>query len=147
MNKVKCILLVDDDPTTNFLNQELISSLDIAEYMYVAINGQEALDYINHTGKFAGADAASHPQPSLILLDIVMPLMGGFEFLEHFSSLSSDKKSNVVIVFLTTSTASEDRFLSKSNEFIYDFIEKPLRKETLFRLRDRYIERFTKLEN
>ena len=138
MEKLKCILLVDDDSTTNFLNKELISSLNIAEFTHIAKNGEEALDYINQKGKFEGADTELHPQPNLILLDIVMPLMGGFEFLEHFSKLSNEKKNNIVIVFLTTFASPTDKFEQGPNDDIYYFIKKPLMKDNLLEILDKY---------
>ncbi len=137
---INCILLVDDDPTTNFLNEELITDLKICTHIKVAWNGQEALDYINYKGKYKNADKTTHPRPNLIFLDINMPLMGGYEFLEHYSKLPEERKAEIVIVFLTTSNAHEDKFQSKGNEFIYDFIEKPLRKDTLLKLKNKYDE-------
>lgn len=138
MQKINCILLVDDDPTTNFLNEELLEDLEVARFIHVAWNGQEALDFINHKGKFKDVDKETHPRPNLIFLDINMPLMGGYEFLDQYSYLPQEKKAEAVIVFLTTSSAQEDKFQSKSNEFIYDFIEKPLRKDTVIKLCNKY---------
>ena len=142
MKKIKCILLVDDDPTTNFLNEELINDLEVAEQVHVAHNGQEALEYINLIGKYKGANKKTHARPNLIFLDINMPLMDGFEFLKHYDVLPKSKKADVVIVFLTTSDSQKDRLQATSNNLIYDFIEKPLRKKDLLKIRTEYFKKF-----
>ncbi len=142
MEKIKCILLVDDDPTTNFLNEELISDLEIAEQIHVAYNGQEALDFINLEGKYQGLDRKDHARPNLIFLDINMPLMDGFEFLTHYEKLPKSKKADVVIVFLTTSDSQKDKLQAVSNNLIFEFIEKPLRKNELLKIRDEYFKEF-----
>ena len=69
-----------------------------------------------------------------------MPLMDGFEFLEEFKNLDFPNKDAVVIVFLTTSGADKDKIQSSVNELIYKFIEKPLRKKELLKLRDEYLK-------
>lgn len=143
MKKIKCILLVDDDYTTNFLNEELITDLEIAEQVHIAYNGQEALDYINLQGQYKGADKKTHARPNLIFLDINMPLMDGFEFLEHYNKLPKSKKADIVIVFLTTSDSQKDKLHAISNNLIYDFIEKPLRKNELLKMYDDYFEKFS----
>jgi CheY-like chemotaxis protein len=71
MKKLNCILLVEDDDTTNFYNQFLIENLSIADQVAVALNGQEALEYLEKAGH---GDAVT---PDLILLDINMPVMNG----------------------------------------------------------------------
>lgn len=82
MTKLSSILLVDDDPTNNFLNQRLLRKLDAAESIMVAENGQEALTMLQK------ASAAPQPSyPTLILLDVQMPVMGGLDFLRAYQQL------------------------------------------------------------
>lgn len=80
MTKIACTLLVDDDDTANYLNKSLFKRLDATERLLVARNGLEALTLINRN--CPGQDC-----PALILLDINMPVMNGFEFLEAYSQL------------------------------------------------------------
>jgi len=134
MKKIKCILLVDDDATTNFLNEELINELEITEEVHVALNGQEALDYLHKKGKFKTTKKGEYPVPSLIFLDINMPLMGGFEFLEKYHKLPNSKKAEVVIVFLTTSDSHKDKLKQLDDEVVRDFIEKPLKRKELLKI-------------
>ena len=136
--ELQCILLVDDDPATNFLNEELISDMDIVDNIRVALNGKEALDYILLEGKFAKSTRETNPIPNIVFLDINMPLMGGFEFLDKYSLLDDSLKSDAVIVFLTTSNMKEEMFQSRANEFVYDFIQKPLREDTVRELVHKY---------
>ncbi len=138
MKSIKCILLVDDDATTNFLNEELISDLGIAEEVHIALNGQEALDYLNRKGKFKTSSKNKYPRPNLIFLDINMPLMGGFEFLENYDKLPEERKAEVVIIFLTTSDSHKDKLKQINNDIVRDFIEKPLKKEELLKIMNEY---------
>lgn len=71
MKKLNCVLLVDDDITTNFLNESLIEEMDIAKQIMVAQNGKEALELIE---RYFNEESSC---PQLILLDINMPVMDG----------------------------------------------------------------------
>lgn len=117
--KLRHLLLVDDDPTTNFFNRHLISKMNIFDEIHEAANGQLALDKIaelNERGEV----------PDMILLDINMPIMNGFEFLDHYNLLDDKIKSCVVVCMLTTSLAQEDLERSKGYAILNDYIDKPL---------------------
>src|SRR6185503_20179630 len=95
--KLNCVLLVDDHEPTNFLNEKYLRQANCAEKIAIAQNGQLALNFI--TTKIQG----EYPRPDLIILDINMPVMDGWEFLEHYAALDNEMKGNVIIVMLTTS--------------------------------------------
>ncbi|QHT66252.1 response regulator [Rhodocytophaga rosea] len=118
MNKLSCILLVDDDNITNFANQMLIEDMEITEQVLVAFNGLEAIELIK---KQCEVDCC----PELILLDINMPVMNGFEFLETYKELEFVHKQSVVILMLTTSLNPKDVEQMKE-EPIKGFLTKPL---------------------
>ncbi|RDC58851.1 response regulator [Adhaeribacter pallidiroseus] len=96
MPKITCALLVDDDTTANFLNKRLFQKLDVAEKLLVALNGLEALQLLQ-------ANCPGPECPQLILLDINMPVMDGFEFLKAYEQLELAQRQSVVIIMLTTS--------------------------------------------
>ncbi len=142
MKKINCILLVDDSISTNFYNKKLIDVCGIAKQVYEAKNGLEALDYLNKKGKFNNKLVDKEfPRPNVIFLDINMPKMDGFEFLEQYAKLPKHKRSDILLAFLTTSNWDKDKIKAyqKSN-LVYDFIEKPLEKETLEKIYKYYIE-------
>jgi CheY-like chemotaxis protein len=125
--KLSCILLIDDDEPTNFLNKMVVDELDIARHVQVVTNGQEALDYLNGTG----------PRPELILLNINMPLMDGWEFVDRYTTLVTSQKANA-LVMLTTSLNPNDEKTAMANAEIAGFVNKPLRRETLENIMDRF---------
>ena len=100
--KLNCILLIDDDKPTNFINEVVIKQLDCAEKIVVVQNGSEALDYLK------SKDDGEHPQPDLIFLDINMPAMNGWEFLEKYTELDKKQHGKVVVIMLTTSLNQDD---------------------------------------
>lgn len=123
MNKLSSILLVDDDQTTNFVNQLLLEDLEVAQEVFVALNGREALLAIRQQ---CGEDNC----PQLILLDINMPVMNGFEFLEAYKELEFAYKQSVVIVMLTTSMNPMD--VDRLREMpVKGFLNKPLTEEKI----------------
>lgn len=126
MTKIPHILLIDDDKTTNFLNQLLLENLGVADQVLVAENGREALTLFESRSEI-GQGA------TLVLLDIHMPVMNGFEFLEAYQQLAFAHKHTVVIIMLTTSLNSRD--ISRLERLpVQGFLSKPLRPEMVHTL-------------
>src|SRR5688572_18621027 len=105
--KLHCVLLIDDDEPTNFLNRMAIEDLDCVEHIKVIQNAREALDYLALANQPAPLNA-NYPKPELIFLDINMPAMDGWEFLNYYEALPEENKSSVIVIMLTTSFNPED---------------------------------------
>jgi CheY-like chemotaxis protein len=127
MQKIKSVLLVDDDNINNFINERLIKKLAMTQYVNIAVNGEEALDFLKKK------NSSKEPMPELILLDINMPVMDGFEFLKEYEKLDLPDKEKVVITMLTTSTnpGDMDKF-NKAN--VASYINKPLTEPKLIEI-------------
>lgn len=111
MKPLNTILLIDDDETTNYLNHRLLSRVEGEPDIRVMMNGEEALDYLNHA--FAGVE--SYPRPDLIFVDIKMSVMDGFEFLEEYQRFAPEQKKGTVLLMLTSSASFYD--LEKLKQF------------------------------
>ena len=105
MAAISCTLLVDDDDTTNFLNQKLLQRLAVTDTVLVAGNGEQALELL-HT--HCSEQPASPTCPALILLDMKMPRMNGVEFLQAYAQRPALENPAVVIIMLTTSLNPQD---------------------------------------
>jgi CheY-like chemotaxis protein len=120
MKKLNCVLLIDDDTINNYINERLIKKNEVASEVKVVLNGQEALQYLIDRKKEEGSK-----NPELILLDINMPVMDGFEFMAAYKKAENIDKESVVIVMLTTSTnPSDTQRLNDSG--VAGFVNKPL---------------------
>jgi CheY-like chemotaxis protein len=136
-SKLNCVLVIDDDEPTNYFNQLLLEKAGCATHIQVAQSGQEALDYLTKSRKPAGEEEL-FPCPDLILLDINMPAMDGWEFLEKYKKISNEHKGRIIVVMLTTSLLQEDVAKAKSTPEISGFEHKPLTVENLNRILDKY---------
>jgi len=123
--KLNCVLLVDDDEGNNFLNRIVIEDIGIADQIVTALNGKEALEFLTNKGQYIESKN-NYPQPDLILLDINMPVMDGWEFLEAYEKLDSNQKGDIIIVMLTTSLNPDDRKTAENSQEVSDFRNKPL---------------------
>ena len=118
--KIKCVLLIDDDEITNFINENALRRLDVVEEIIVVQSGFEALEFLNEVSE------KQQGEPELIFLDINMPGMSGWEFLEEYEKLEQDQKGREIIVMLTTSLNPDDKEKAKNIPHINDFHAKPL---------------------
>ncbi|MFL5729775.1 MAG: response regulator [Cytophagaceae bacterium] len=127
MEKYNCIMLVDDDPVTNFINFVTLSKMKISNDIAITRNGEEALRFISEfKSKF-------NTIPELILLDVLMPVMDGFEFLEKFEAIIDPEFSKSRVVMLSTLfTNSDINFLNQKGYSL--FLNKPLEKEKLMEI-------------
>lgn len=126
MGKLKSVLLVDDDDTTNFLNRFFLNQLDTNIKVLVAKNGKEALDLIQ-----IEADTLT---PCLIVLDTNMPVMDGWEFLKAYGKQVSDNlKKSINIVMLPPTNTEEYKEKVLSNPNVVDVMDKPM-SDIKFRL-------------
>ncbi|MDF7815927.1 response regulator [Hymenobacter sp. YC55] len=123
MPALTSVLLVDDDPTTNYLNTLLLTRMGVTEQVLVAENGEQALRTLVQT---CTADKTSCPR--LILLDMNMPVLNGLAFLETYVQLPLAQQQAIVIVLLTSSLHPVD--LARAQQLpIAGFLNKPLTKE------------------
>ena len=119
MQKISSVLLVDDDSTSNFLNELLFKDLEVAEQLLTAENGTQALALLTQP--------ASPSQPALILLDVNMPGMDGIQFLEAYRQLPEAQRTAVIIMLTTT---MDSRDLARLDELHIDgLVSKPLTQE------------------
>lgn len=102
-HKLNCILLVDDDAICNFINRKVLSHLQIAREIKTSANGKEALDMVNEYLRYHGRF------PDLIFVDLKMPVMDGFDFIENFKILSACTGISTNLVILSTSGHMKDR--------------------------------------
>ena len=129
--KLDCILLVDDSQEDNRFHQIIINKMDIANRIEFALNGQEALTYLTKENQIP---------PELIFLDINMPRMNGWEFLEQYKYLDPVQKARVVIMILTTSANPDDIKKAKEIEDVTGFETKPLTKEMMTGILNRHFQ-------
>lgn len=128
MEKLNCVLLVDDDMVINYLNEGLLKKYEITDNVKTALNGEEALLYLSkHSSPY------DLNYPDLILLDYKMPMMEGDEFLEMFNQINSNQQHKSKIVVLT-SFLTEDIKKQLLELGVDTYIEKPLSRSKLDRI-------------
>lgn len=123
--KLNCILLIDDDEPTNFLHRMIINRAECTEKVVVYEDARKALDFLQKK------EQEAYSQPDLIFLDINMPGMNGWEFLEVYENLTEEQRGRVVIMMLTTSLNPDDRKRADSLAHVAGFLTKPLTKVML----------------
>ena len=121
MSNYKTCLLIDDNYIDNFVTRRILEGGNFAEEVIVS---QSAADAINSL-------RAGSVKPDVIFLDIRMPVMGGFEFLQEYDKLEIEGKKAIKIFMLSSSLDPTDLKKSTNNKYITQFIHKPLTQKTL----------------
>ncbi|MCW3109575.1 MAG: two-component response regulator [Segetibacter sp.] len=124
MAKFTDVLLVEDDPITIMVCDRIIKMTSFAEKVKSCENGKIGIDYLSGLNE-------NTPIPAIIFLDINMPVMNGWDFLEEFDKIKSRFKSLPRIYLLSSTVDPEDYKKAKNFSLVQDFISKPLSKEAL----------------
>lgn len=124
-NKVNCILLIDDNKIDNFFHTRVINKYGAAAHIIVKDSAEEGLEYLRNKEMNKGL------KPDIIFLDINMPGMNGWEFIDEYSLLEKELQSSIVVVMLSTSDNPDDIALARTKTILADFKTKPLTKEKL----------------
>ncbi|HSI76811.1 MAG TPA: response regulator [Lunatimonas sp.] len=114
------IVLVDDDPINNLINKRLIKKLVLSPNIKEFLEAEEALKYIQTLNRL---------NKVLILVDINMPVMNGWDFLKEYANFESYRED--IIIMLSSSIDFQDRQKTKDFPYVHGFIEKPLTFEKL----------------
>jgi CheY-like chemotaxis protein len=123
----KNILLVDDDRIFNFLSEKTIASLGLANEVHFASNGKQALELLD-LYKYGDIQ-----KPDIIFLDLDMPIMNGYEFIEEFMKMDIPDKHTITIVVLSSSADPRDLKRTRDLGIKYYFV-KPLSREEIKKL-------------
>lgn len=135
--KLNCILLIDDDEPTNFLNRLAVEELNCTNTIKIIPSAREALDYIACSGQPEPLNSDC-PKPEIIFLDINMPAINGWEFLDRYEALPEAHKNSVIVIMLTTSFNPEDEWKARSIPSVKEFRNKPLTSALLQDILVRY---------
>ena len=116
------LLIVEDNPDHTEMIQIALSSDNLLNKIYTVTNGEEALDYLYRRGEYI--DKSKSPRPSLVLLDIKLPRIDGFEVLRHIKS--DENLKSIPVILLTTSTEKSE--IKRGYEYgANSYVTKPLR--------------------
>lgn len=124
--KLDKVLLIDDSDADNFIHQRVIKKADITNNVIVKKSGQEALDYLSTL-----LENELYPMPNLVFLDINMPGMNGWEFLEQYEKLPLNQKAEIIVCMLTTSISETDKKKAETLPQIKSYQHKPLTQDSL----------------
>jgi len=130
------ILFVDDDEISNLFNKIFMEKLNLKVDVDFVLNGKEALDLLIPSEEYSTV-----LMPCLILLDIKMPIMNGWEFLKAYEEQVSAKiRDKITIVMLTTCENEGDAIKAMDNPNVKEFIQKPLSEKTIRGLIRKYFK-------
>jgi CheY-like chemotaxis protein len=131
VKKYHTVMLIDDNEIDNLINQKMIEAASIAENIYTHTGAKSAIEFLRNMEKLEVADKVL---PDVIFLDIDMPLMDGFQFLDEFEKLTNVAKKKCKIVMLTSSINPQDFNRSKKYENVRLYLNKPLSHDSIVKL-------------
>lgn len=122
--------LIDDDPIINLVHKRIIQKVEDTAAIDIFISGIKALEYFK----------ASDCLPQIVFLDINMPEMNGFEFLDELLKDKNIKKEGLSIYILTSSLNNKDRETAKRYPILKGYLSKPLNVEAMLNLKGQFSE-------
>jgi response regulator of citrate/malate metabolism len=123
MNKSISVMLIDDNKIDLFIHSEFIKQMNISHTILEYSFATEALFFLRNNEK--------DKWPNLILLDIHMPIMNGFDFLDKYAELPLSLRENCKIIVVSSSLDTGDKIKSKESPYVLELIEKPMNTDKL----------------
>ncbi|MFQ5336000.1 MAG: response regulator [Flavobacteriales bacterium] len=136
------VMLIDDNEIDNFINQKMIEGCCFAQNVFIHTSSRSALEFLQNLER-NHEKIPENMLPGMIFLDINMPIMDGFQFVEQFANLKASIRDRMKIVMLSTSINPNDMIRSEESPYILRFINKPLNEKLL----DELAEQSAKLKN
>lgn len=125
INKVKVACVIDDDEIYTFTVERIFARAEIAEKTIFFPEGKSAIDFLQENAR------DEQVLPDLILLDINMPVLNGWQFLDEYNKLAPQLRKKIPIFIVSSSIADEDLARSKKYKTVTDYIVKPITVEQL----------------
>ncbi|MDH5400425.1 MAG: response regulator [Cyclobacteriaceae bacterium] len=122
-NELRNILIIDDNEVDQFITRSVIELSGCEASIHKVTSVNEALSFLSE------ADQGAKPIPGLILLDIHMPVLNGWNFMLEYEKLNEELKNKIVLIMFSSSISQNDRKQVKEFSDISEFIEKPLMVE------------------
>jgi len=122
---MKHILLIDDNEIDNYINKLIVTKSKKADLITVMYSGINAMEFLNNLVN------TEQPFPEIIFLDIHMPKMNGFQFLDQYDKFPEYVKEKTIINMLTSSINPDDIKRAGESRYVKNFFSKPLGEEML----------------
>lgn len=135
MRVIKKVYLIDDDEINNFICTNILKKISFSHDVVAFESGTEALEALKATLLLGESDQI----PDVIFLDINMPIMNGWDFLEEYKLLKNQIKKTVSLFMLSSSIYQADVEKSKQYGDVVDFVTKPLNADILNEIKEKLL--------
>ncbi len=136
MKGLNKLFVVDDDSIYHLITSHMIKNTHIVENVEYFFNGYEAIEFLK-----AKKDQPSE-LPDIIFLDLFMPIMDGWGFLEEYTKMKEMIKKEITIYIISSSISPSDIQRAKTMNEVSDFIIKPLDKDKFYQIVDNYLNSY-----